>query len=357
MPIRFGGVGVSLPLNQLGTNAFALQPGEVFNVPPGYFNLAHGPYSTLQVLDPVLGVWRPIGADGSDFIQIDSDGTNYRIANQTGCAVAAILTTAGTGYTSAPTVTAGAGGSKWQAIMGACISTTLSVVNGGSNFTYPPMVVIAPPPSPGVQATAYATLTSGAISSFTVTNQGAGYLTPPTVSILNDPREGLNGTTVGSGAIASAALSTLQTVTGVICLDHGTPITGGTVPALTFSGGGGSSAAATIIMEWTVTSYAVTNGGSGYNGQVEVTTIGTGIPTTAAAYTNPNTQASMLRTRPAIIQAALSSNVITATGQTLIGGGILGNAPTPLIIGLGLTVGTLTLGLAGANDFFWIQQG
>lgn len=357
MAQRFGGVGVQLPLNQIGTNGLELQAGAVFYIPSGTYNIKHGGNTTIQTLDPVMGVWRPAGNDSGNWVQVDSDGFNYRLANQTGCPVAAVVTTAGTGYTSAPTVTAGAGSSKLQAIMGAAISTTVTVANGGSNYTYPPMVNISPPPAPGYAATAYCTLSAGAVSTVTVTDQGAGYTSPPQISVINDPREGLNGVAVGSGAQLTTALSTLQTVTGVIVLDHGIPITGGTVPALTFTGGGGASAAATLVMEWTVTSYAVTNGGSGYNGQVEVTTIGTGIPTTAAAYTNPDYQTGFLRTRPAIIQAALSANVVTATGQTLVDGGILGNAPTPLVIGLGLTVATLTLGLAGANDFFWIQAG
>lgn len=352
MAMRFGGVGVTLPLNQLGTNSFELQAGAVFYIPPGTFNIAAGPYSTIQVYDPVMTVWRPAGWDTTSFRQVDSDGSNYRIANQTGCPVAAILTTAGTGYTSAPTVTAGAGGSTWQAIMGAAISTTVSIVSGGSNYVYPPMVVFSAPGSPGICASGYATLTSGAVSSITVTDQGGGYLVAPTISLQNDSRD-----TTGANAIANAALSTLQTVTGVICTNHGIPITGGTVPALTFAGGGGASAAATMVMEWTVTSYAVTNGGSGYNGQVEITTIGTGIPTTASAYTNPHSQASFLRTRAAVFQGALTANAIVAAGQVQVDGGILGNAPTPLVIGLGLTVATLTLGLAGANDFFWMQAG
>ena len=360
MATRFGGVGVALPLNQLGTNGVELQAGAVFLIPPGTFNLKHGGYLTLQTLDPVTNVWRPAGNDSGNWIQVDSDGNNYRIANQTGCPVAAMVTTAGTGYTSAPTVTAGAGSPKLQPIMGNYISSTITVVNGGSNYTYPPLVMIQAPPSPGWCATAYCTLSAGAVSTVTVTDEGGGYLTAPSISMVNDPREGVNGIAVGSGAICTTALGTGQTVVGVEVLDHGIPITGGTVPALTFTGGGGSSAAATLIMCWTVTSYAVTAGGAGYNGTVEVTTVGTGIPAASgSAYTNPQMQTSFLRTRPAIILGALSSNALTATGQTLVDGGILGNSGgSVLVIGAtATTVATLTLGLAGANDFFWMQQG
>lgn len=356
MPNRFGGVGISLPLNQLGTNGFMLQPGEVMMVPPGYFNLRHGIYSSVQTLDPVMGVWRPVGSDGGNWVQVDSDGGNYRIANQTGCPVAALLTAAGTGFTSAPTVTPSAGSSTWVAVMGNVISTTMTVVAGGTNYIYPPQVIIAAPPAPGVQATAYATLTSGAVSSITVTDQGAGYLTAPFVTLLNDPRD-----TTGSGAIVTATLTGAQTVTAVLCTNHGLPISGTVVPTLAFSGGGGTTATAIAIMDWTVTSYAVTAGGAGYNGTAAVTTQGTGIPTTATAYTNPNSQASFLRTRPANITAALSSNAITATGQTLIDGGHIGGLTSNLSVfvggGTSSTVATLTLGVGGQNDFLWMQQG
>jgi len=365
MPNRYGGVGITLPLNQLGTNNFTLQAGEVMYIPPGYFNIAHGPYSSIQVYDPVMTVWRPIANDGfeGNFVQVDSDGGNYRIANQTGCPVAAVLSNAGTGYTSAPTITAAAGSSSWVAIMGYVVSTTATVVLGGSNYVYPPLLVIGAPGSPGIPATGYTTLTSGSISSATILNQGAGYLTAPTVSVLNDPRD-----TTGSGGMVTVSLTGSQTVNAVICTNHGLPITSQTVPALTFSGGGGSSAAATIIMDWTVTSYAVTAGGLGYSVWAQVGTIGFGAPTIAPAYTNPNSQASFFRGRSPVINAALSSNAITATGQTLVDGGHIASAANAtnnmqiaiyggVLTGSTSTVATLTLGVGGVSDFLWMQAG
>jgi hypothetical protein len=364
MPNRYGGVGITLPLNQLGTNNFTLQAGEVIYIPPGYFNIAHGPYSTIQVYDPVMTVWRPIANDGfeGNFIQIDSDGNNYRIANQTGCPVAAVLSNAGTGYTSAPTITAAAGSSSWQAIMGQVVSTTVTVVAGGTNYVYPPLMLISAPPSPGIPATGYTTLTSGSISSATILNQGAGYMSAPTVSVVNDPRD-----TTGSGGILTCALTGSQTVNAVICTNHGLPITSQTVPALTFSGGGGSSAAATIIMDWTVTSYAVTNGGTGYLAGAQVTTSGFGAPTIAPAYTNPNSQASFFRGRSPVIQAAVSGSVLVAAGQLVVDGGHIAsqtsgsnNIYAQTTGGFGTTaptVATLTLGVGGVSDFLWMQAG
>lgn len=358
MANRFGGVGVSLPLNQLGTNAYTLQAGEVFNIPAGYFNIQRGPYSTVQVFDPVMNVWSPVGSDGTAFVQVDSDGSNYRIANQTGCPVAAVLSNAGSGYTSAPTVTAAAGGSSWTAIMGQVVSTTVTVPTGGSNYTYPPLVVIAAPSTPGIPATGYTTISSGVVTAVTILNQGAGFLTSPPVSLVNDPRD-----STGSGATAVVTLTGSGTVTGLICTNHGSAITSGTVPALTFAGGGGTGAAGTIIMNWAVTSYAVTAGGAGYTGAVQVSTLGAGTPTIAPAYTNPNSQASFFRSRPASIYAALSAGAVTATGQVLVDGGAIGsgvaqsNLGVLIVGGTATTVATLTLGVGGVSDFVRIQQG
>ncbi len=357
MASRFGGVGVSLPLNQQGTNCIALQAGAVYYVPPGTFNVRHGPYSTVQTFDPVLGVWRPVGADGGIWEQVDSDGNNYRIANQTGCVIGALLTQAGTGYTSPPTVTASAGSSVWEAILGSVVNS-VTVNAAGANYLYPPVVLIQAPGFPGLPAAAYCTLNaSGGVSSVTVTDVGAGYTSVPFITFFNDPRD-----TTGGGAVGTAVLAGLGTVTGLMVTNHGVPITSGTVPTLTFSGGGGSSATATAIMDWTVTSYAVSNAGAGYGGAVEISTIGTGIPTTATAYTNPDYQASFLRTRPAVIYGALSGTGITATGQILLDGGHIGGITSNIgaqIISEGgaTTVATLTLAVGGANDYLWIQQG
>lgn len=350
----YGGQGVGLNLGGQSTNYLALQAGACMLIPPGFWKYRHGLYTTAQVYDPVMGVWRPCGSDTQDFNFIQSDGVNYRFANQSGCVVAALLTNAGSGYTSAPTVAFSAGGAAAVAVVGGAINTTITVTNGGTNYVYPPMVVIQAPPTPGVQATAYATLTAGAVSSITVTDQGAGYASPPLVALINDPRD-----TTGANATAVTTLTGAGTVTAVLVTNHGTAVT--SIPTISFSGGGGSSAAATALMNWAVTAYTVTGGGSGYVGNVEVTTLGTGLPTTSPAYTNPSSQTGFLRTRPPIIAAALSSTAITATGQTLIDGGCIGGvagnigtlilATTPPA-----TIATLALTVGGLNDFVFYQH-
>ena len=269
-----------------------------------------------------------------------------------------MVTNAGSGYTSAPTVTASAGNSIWKAVVGGAVSTTVTVTNGGTNYTYPPIVQFQAPPAGGVQATGYCTLSSGAVSSVTVTNQGAGYASAPTVVFINDPREGVNGVTQGYNAAATATLTGAGTVTAVLCLDHGQG-SQTSLPTLAFAGGGGSSAAATGIMCWSITAYAAGTAGTGLSGSVAQISAEDAFPTTAAAYTNPYTQSGLVRTRPANIKAPISSGGITATGQVIIDGGVYTSSPTPLVIATASVVTAapvVTFTLGGQTDTTYLTQ-
>lgn len=344
----FSGNGIYPGLRGQATNSFTLQPSEVALIPPGYWLVRCGLYSIVQEKDQVSGIWRSIGAGESQFTYVNSDGVNFRVANTTGCAVGAIVTNAGSGYTSAPTVTASAGGSTWLAIVGGAVNTSVTVTNGGTNYTYPPQVVISAPTygsGNGLQAQGYATISGGAVTGVTITQQGAGYSAIPTITLVNDPRD-----TTGTGASAQLTLTGAQTVTAVICTNHGTGALT-SVPTLSFSGGGGSSAAATAIMDWTVTAYAVTNGGSGYVAPVEISAVG-GVVAGTAANTNPNYDTGLVRIRKANIVGALSSTVITATGEIVIDGGHYQALPVAVIATntAPTTVATLTLTMGGTAD-------
>ena len=319
---------LSQGLGGLASNTITLASGETWMIPGGEktWLIKVGRYTSLQQYDPISNFWRTVGggvASSTPYL-IVSDGQNYRLANQTGCAVGALLTTAGSGYTSAPTVTASAGASVWTALVGGAVNTSVTVTAGGQNYTYPPTVVFSLPGRGGIPASGYCTLSAGAVSTVTVTNQGAGYSQPPTITFVSDQRE-ISSTTLsdGYGAAAIASLTGSGTVTGVICNDHGV---GGqtSLPTLSFSGGGGSSAAATAIGCFTISAYTVTGGGSGFSGNVLVTAYDI-FNSTSAAYTNANTQSGLVKTRQASVIGALSGGAITATGQVLGDGGIFTN--------------------------------
>lgn len=352
----FGGQGLAPSLLSSNTNVIALQAGTTTLVPPGVQNLVLGKYTTLQTPDPITGIWRGIGGGqvGGSSIQVRSAGQNYRLANQTGCIIGVNVTTAGTGYTIPPTITS-ASKATFQAILGSVVSS-YTVTNGGSNYLYPPIVMVAAPPQPGIQATAYATLTAGVVTSITFIDEGAGYTNVPQVVLLNDPRD-----TTGYNAQAVANLSGLGGVTAVVVTDFGNVVTGTTSPAnptLTIaSNDAGSGLVATSIMDWSITAYSVPSTTSGAGFQANGTWVtGFADALTAGAYTNPTSQNGILKGRPGLIKAGLSSTAISATGQVLVDGGSYTQTPRPLIWtnGVVTTAAAIQFSMGGQNDVSYI---
>jgi hypothetical protein len=132
--------------------------------------------------------------------------------NAFGPVTALALTSGGSGYTAAPTVTisggGGGSGATATATVGALVSA-FSVTAGGSGYTAPPTVTITD--ATGSGATATATIVGGVVTAITVTNPGSLY-TAPTVSISAPPAGGTQATatasTVGShGTIYALSLT------------------------------------------------------------------------------------------------------------------------------------------------------
>jgi hypothetical protein len=352
----YGGQGVSPTLRGQPTNVWELAAGSVMLIPSGTWKLALGRYLKAQEFDSISTMWRDIGDDGAGDVYLQSDGANHRVANQTGCAVGAFINVGGSGYTSPPTVVPSAGGSQWQAIVGGAVNTSVSITNGGSNYLYPPIVAFAAPPSPGLQATGYATISGGVVTGITVTDQGAGYTAPPPVYLYNDPRD-----TAGAGATAACVLTGAGQVTGLVCTDHGNPLTA--VPTLTFSGGGGTGAAAIVLMDWTVTSVVITGIGGGYSGATagyaEVRAL-FGAYASTTTFTNPQTQLGLVRYRPSKIflptTAAGAFTLGTVTSAlNIVDGGIYAGPPLGYAIlgnGIPTTNATMSFTMGGVADSF-----
>jgi hypothetical protein len=351
MTLVYGAQGVTATTRGQPSQAVTLQAGATWLIPAGTWNIDLGLYSCIQEKDPVQGTWVTNGGSDSNFRYVLSDGVNYRVANLSGCVVGAVVTTAGSGYSTVtpPTISVDHGGCVATAVVGGAVNTSPSVTNGGTNYTYPPLVFLDPPPvgSLGLQATAYATLTSGAVSSITVDNQGSGYTNVPNIYIINDPRD-----TTGTGASAVATLTAAGTITSVAITNIGTPLT--TEPVFTFSSG---SAVARPIMVRSIGAYTVTTAGSGYSGAVEISALNSGL-TATNVLTNPKWGSNLVRTRKASIIAALSSTSITTTGQTVIDGGIYaGSSPTAIIYGnfTGTDIRNGAVGFTWANNNDTIQ--
>lgn len=347
---RIGGAGIPLNLMGQSTNVFSLAGGSTWLIPAGQWLIELGPSCFVQYLDPISGIWRITDTPPQRFVPVSSDGANWRVANLTGCAIGALLTVAGAGYVTAPTVTPTAGNSTWQAILGGALNASVTITAGGTGYTFPPILQIAAPAG-GVAATATCTVSAGVINTVTVTNQGAGYTSVPAITVIRDPRD-----VTGVNAVLTPALTGAGTVTAVLCTSQGTPIT--TVPTLNFSSG---TAAATAIMCFAVTSFSVNTAGAGYgNAQpFSIKTTG-GVTAGTPVYVNPKIQTGLLQPRQADISGTSSAGgVIQTTGAVTTDAGLFQAVPSGIILaggsGLATTVGQVGMNVGAVTDTFIIQ--
>jgi autotransporter-associated beta strand protein len=251
-----------------------------------------------------------------------------------------VLTTAGAGYTSAPTIAfAGGGGSgaAATAVVSGGVVIAVNITNPGSGYTSAPILTFSGGGT--TQATAVANVTLG----------GAGYVTAPTVTFGAAP-------TGGTTATGTAILTT--GVTSAVISNGGSGYT--SAPTVSFSGGGGSGAAATVVINGSgaVTDIIITSPGSGYTSAPSITfnntgTGGSGAAATAIAsqlvtgvnITNPGAGYTSVPT----VTFTLGGTVLQASGTTTLGFGGSGYtaAPTITITGGGGTGATATATITG----------
>lgn len=335
-------------------NEVVLAPAQQLPISRGRFFIDLGPYAVLQFMDPVSTCWRTLASSRVSPVLVDSDGFNFRVANLTGCAVGAIVTTAGTTYVQgSTTITPSAGNSQWYPVIGGLVSTTVSITAAGAGYTIPPIVFIPPPPPPGVQANAIAVISSGTVSSITLIDQGAGYLTAPVPQIYPNPTDpALASGAITSNATAKTTLVGAGTLAAVLCLNPGSSFA--TVPSLTIAGAG-TSAAATIIPMWTLASQSLTSGGVAINAANFLTTIG-GTPAGSPANTNPTWELTGYVPRPAMTGAAtVSGGTITTVGTIIDGGLFLGTPSAILLSETQTTAAVIALTMGSRNASVLIQ--
>jgi len=173
--------------------------------------------------------------DGSsDLFYTDGTGAFRQFGKVTGV----VVDSAGTGYTTAPTVSFGtaSGGSGATAIATVAGGSLLSVTvnSGGTGYTGVPTVSFSG--GGGSGAAAFAKTVGSAVTEVVITSAGSQYVSAPSVSF-----------TGGSGAGASAtALVSAAIVTGVVVTSGGSGYT--SAPTVTFTGGSGSGASATAFV-------------------------------------------------------------------------------------------------------------
>jgi len=202
--------------------------------------------------------------------------------------------TAGSGYTTAPTVTitdpTGSGAAANAVINSAGAVTSFVVTSGGTSYTSPTITLSAPPGT----ATANAVLSGTTLGSVSITNIGSGYTSAPTItisggggsgatataSLTNGYVTGITVTAAGTGYTSTPTITIaspgteVQAVAGAVSFAGGTVSTitvtaGGTgytsAPTVVFTGGSGTGATATATESGgAITGISITNGGSGY---------------------------------------------------------------------------------------------
>lgn len=372
MPGPLGAVGLGLQANQylypsellgaspdFSTNEFVLAPGCALPIARGDWLIDLGGPLVLTWVDPTTGIPRipSTGFRGTpQFIQ--SDGANVRVANYTGCPVCAVVTNAGSAYPINGTTVAasGTGGSTWQAIVGGQLSIT-TVTPTGSGYGIAPLVFIPAPPSPGVQATGYATIASGTVSGVTLTNRGAGYLTAPTITILPNPADpNIASTTAIVNGSATAVLIGSGSISAILCTNPGAPVT--SAPTLTITGTGGSSATATAQLMLTLTGATVIGGGTGITDAGAFSTVG-GVPTSTAVNTNPDIEGFSFIPRQASGGLANSGGSLVSVSTIYDGGLFVGATPnlivTPTAGSIGATGASVVALVGSANGLVRLQ--
>jgi hypothetical protein len=348
MALRISGPGVGLPLPgnlyptdlnsaplDFGTAYLGLPAGEAVVIPAGEWIIESGPNSFVQHLDPITGTWRDVSARTGQPDTVNSDGFTRRVANLTGCPIGAVVAGGGTGFAQGTAaITASAGGSLWQAIVGGSL-TVSSIINPGSGFTVRPMVLIPDPPSAsangigGIPAVASCTLANATVSAVSLSNVGAGY-TSATISALLVPSPfDTNLGSITNGTV-NFILTNTGLITGALCLNQGAPLAGPALAlTLTAAGGAGSGATITPVIVQTIVSAGVVAGGVAWGDVAHpalITTVG-GIPVSVSAIGNPLVEFTAVRPRQAVLSGTCNAGG-SITGVTIQDAGLFYGTPT-----------------------------
>jgi hypothetical protein len=173
---------------------------------------------------------------------------------ETGVITAVTVDAGGVGYTSPPTVTFSSGAATAVAVLATTGATDVTggtvtsatIVDGGSGYTTPPTVTFASGVGSGATATAVLSTTgtlttTGYVNTATITNGGSGYTSAPNVVFTGGGGGGANGTAVlaSAGSIKTVTLASA----GTQCYAQASDA------VISFTGGGGTGAAASAVLE------------------------------------------------------------------------------------------------------------
>lgn len=381
-PMSGPGVQLQLPqylypteLNNAGpdfaSNKICLAPGEELPIQRGDWIVDLGKYLILEFKDPVNGIWFP--APGAAWNHghnvISSDGFSVRVANRLGCPVSATVQAFGSGYVQATTtITQVPGNGTWVPIVGGQLAL-LSVNNIGAGYGVAPLVFIPAPPGPvtnpngvgGIQASGYATISSGTISGFTFTNPGAGYPSAPLATILPNPTDPNINTGITAGTLTFSLVGS-GSITGALCTNPGAPLANPNQISLVLAGAGTNGSVTANVLQ-TITSASVSGAGVGSaaSGSVALlTTIG-GVPPAGSISNGPDALGLSWLPRPAQVGLTATAGTITTQLGTIYDGGMfLTNAAPSSVIAINVTGSvtsnpTLVLTMGSRPDIVCLQ--
>jgi len=216
--------------------------------------------------------------------------------------------------------------------------TDIYMFNNGLNYTSTPVVAVSTSPTAGGNASARAVMGKNDqtgkyyVDEVLIVNPGFGYTIPPTIRFIGGG---------GSGAAATAGISTLNSV-GIITITSGGS-NYAVAPTVTFTGGvgvGTSATAVSFITSGIVTSIVLTNAGFGYTVVPTITInspagVGTGNFTPLETVTGSASSVTALVKNWDYDTKVL--HVSNVTGKFSIGEIIVGSASTLLYSGIGYT--------------------
>ena len=147
-----------------------------------------------------------------------------------------------------------ASGATATATISAGVVTSIAVTSGGTGYTSAPTISFTGGGG-GTGATATATISAGVVTSIAVTSGGTGYTSAPTISFTGGG---------GTGATATATVSVAGVVNSIAVTSGGIGYT--SAPTVSFTGGGGGTGATATaaVSDGAITGIAVTSGGTGY---------------------------------------------------------------------------------------------
>lgn len=216
------------------------------------------------------------------------------------------------------------GGAILQAVLGSSSVSALELLAGGSGYTSQPNVVF----SSGA-ATATAFLTATGVASIAVGAGGSGYASAPNVLISGGGGSGATATaTVGAGA-----------VTAIVMTSTGSGYT--SVPTVTLAGVGTGATATATMQATSIGALSLTSGGSGYTSTPTISFSGGG--GSAAAALASLSSGSV--TSVAVVNGG--SNFTGTPALTISGGGGSGATATAVLTGGAISSVTVTSGGSG----------